>query len=258
MNMIDVGKRIKARRKEMGLSAEMVAASAEVSPATVYRYEKNEIANMGVDKLQPIADALNTTPAYLMGWTDDPLNYDDPELIANIPLQYIEAANGNIRTAYKIQQADDDDARRESFLLWKGDPGELARGLLPLETRRIPLLGPVAAGEPIEAQPEFDEYVSVAGENGKADAALRVEGDSMVPRYLDGDIVFVRLQPDVEDGEVAAVQIDDNVTLKHVYHIPGGVQLISDNISYKPMTFTAENADSIRIIGKAVGFQRWE
>lgn len=70
--MIDIGQRIKARRKELGLSAESVAAQAGISAATMYRYEKNEIANMGTDKLQPIATALQTTPAYLMGWTDEP------------------------------------------------------------------------------------------------------------------------------------------------------------------------------------------
>ena len=139
------------------------------------------------------------------------------------------------------------------------DPSPLPHAsLLPVEARKVPLLGAVAAGEPIMADPEYDVFVSVAGEGVKADAALRVEGDSMAPRYLDRDIVFIRIQDDVEDGEVAAVQIDDNVTLKHVYHIPGGVQLISDNPAYKPMTYTAENANCIRIIGKAIGYQRWE
>ena len=68
---MDIGKRIKARRKELGLSAEQVAELMGVSPATVYRYESNYITNMRVDKLTPIAKALNTTEAYLLGWTND-------------------------------------------------------------------------------------------------------------------------------------------------------------------------------------------
>ena len=108
------------------------------------------------------------------------------------------------------------------------------------------------------ANPEYDEFVCVTSEGRRADAALRVEGDSMIPRYLDGDIVFIRLQDDVDDGEIAAVLIDDSVTLKHVYHFPGGVQLISDNPAYKPMVYTLDDADCIRVIGKAVGFQRWD
>lgn len=66
-----VGERIKSRRKEIGLSAEQVAKELGVSPATVYRYESNDIMNMRIDKLEPIAKALRTTPAYLIGWEDD-------------------------------------------------------------------------------------------------------------------------------------------------------------------------------------------
>ena len=66
-----VGERIKSRRKEIGLSVEKVAKELGVSPATVYRYESNDIMNMRIDKLEPIAKALRTTPAYLMGWEDD-------------------------------------------------------------------------------------------------------------------------------------------------------------------------------------------
>ena len=66
-----VGERIKSRRKEIGLSAEEVAKELGVSPATVYRYESNDIMNMRIDKLEPIEKALRTTPAYLMGWEDD-------------------------------------------------------------------------------------------------------------------------------------------------------------------------------------------
>ena len=66
-----VGERIKSRRKEIGLSAEQVAKELGVSPATVYRYESNDIMNMRIDKLEPIAKAWRTTPAYLLGWEDD-------------------------------------------------------------------------------------------------------------------------------------------------------------------------------------------
>ncbi len=134
----------------------------------------------------------------------------------------------------------------------------LPADLLPLSRRRIPVLGPIAAGTPIAAAREYDEYVSVAGDMHHADAALRVEGDSMVPRYLPGDLVLIRLQEDVDDGQVAAVCVDDSVTLKHVYHLPDGAQLTSDNPKYPPMIYTADNSDSIRIMGLAVGFIRWE
>ena len=70
--MTNIGARIKQRRKELGYSAEKLAELVKLSPATIYRYEKNDIANMGADKLRPIAAALSTTPGQLMGWDDDP------------------------------------------------------------------------------------------------------------------------------------------------------------------------------------------
>ena len=69
---MSVGERLKRRRKELGMSAEAVAEKLGVSPSTVYRYESGEINKMGIDKLQPIAEAINTTPAYLMGWSEEP------------------------------------------------------------------------------------------------------------------------------------------------------------------------------------------
>lgn len=68
-----VGERIKTRRQQLGLSAEDVAKIMGVSPSTIYRYESKNIVNMGIDKLQPIANALQTTASYLMGLTDSPL-----------------------------------------------------------------------------------------------------------------------------------------------------------------------------------------
>lgn len=76
------GSRIKARRKELGMSAEALAIECGVSPATIYRYEKGDIENMGTDKLKPIAAALHTTPAYLMGW--DTHNTTDIAIANNI------------------------------------------------------------------------------------------------------------------------------------------------------------------------------
>lgn len=79
-----IGERIKNRRKELGMSAEDVAAIIGTSPATIYRYESNYITKMGVDKLTPIADALRVSEAYLMGWTSNPDWQPEPEAPAGI------------------------------------------------------------------------------------------------------------------------------------------------------------------------------
>ena len=136
-------------------------------------------------------------------------------------------------------------------------PARLKNGedILPVYRRRVPLLGSIAAGEPIYAQEEYGECVD-CGEMPRCDFALRVQGDSMIgARIRDGDVVFIRAQEDVDDGQIAAVAVDGTATLKHVYHISGGLQLISDNPDYPPMIFNADNSDSIRILGLAVAFQ---
>lgn len=140
---------------------------------------------------------------------------------------------------------------------WEDEGGmsPLPHNLVGVRRKRIPLLGEIAAGAPILAEGEYDAYVS-CDDAVRCDFALRISGDSMEPRIQDGDIVFIREQDDVDDGQIAAVLIDDSATLKHVYHIPGGVQLVSDNPRYRPMIFTSENSDSCRILGLAVAFQR--
>ncbi len=126
--------------------------------------------------------------------------------------------------------------------------------ILDVHRRVVPLLGDIAAGKPIYA----DEDAELVGcdDSMTCDFALRVRGDSMIgARIQNGDLVFIRSQDDVDDGEIAAVVVDDEATLKRVYHIKNGLQLISENPRYAPMVFTLEDCNSIRILGKAVGFQ---
>ncbi len=123
------------------------------------------------------------------------------------------------------------------------------KNIIPLEVKKVPLLGTIAAGEPVLCD-EHIELMLPCDSNVHADFALRVHGDSMIDvNYFDGDIVFIHQQPVVEDGQIAAVRIDDSATLKRFYKIPGGCMLLSENPNYKPMTFTADNCDDIAIIG---------
>lgn len=147
-----------------------------------------------------------------------------------------------------------------NFLMaWEQEdtPLSLPYNLLPIRRKRVRLLGPIAAGVPLFADEDLETHIAV-DYDVKCDFALKVVGDSMVnARINDGDIVFIREQPDVTDGEIAAVIIDDSAALKRVYHIPGGVTLVSENSKYSPMVFTQENSNSVRIIGKVVAFQSY-
>lgn len=123
-----------------------------------------------------------------------------------------------------------------------------------LKMRRVPILGDTAAGEPIIANREYDEYVEIPNDGQhRYDAALRVMGDSMTPAYHKGDLAFIRFQEDVLDGQVAAICLDDEVTLKRIYHIPGGVQLLSNNPEYPPMIYTGDDYNNIHLVGRAIG-----
>lgn len=135
------------------------------------------------------------------------------------------------------------------------DIADLSAGnIIPIKKRLVPLLGTIAAGKPIYADEQVETYVSI-DDNIPVDFALRVQGDSMVnARINDGDIVFIHQQPTVEDGDIAAVLIDDDATLKRVYRIGEGVQLMPENPKYKPMYFDATNCDTFKILGKAASF----
>lgn len=127
--------------------------------------------------------------------------------------------------------------------------------ILKVTTQRVPLLGEIACGEPIFASEDLTVMVDAPI---PCDFALRCKGDSMIDaRILDGDLVFVRKQDAVDDGAIAAVLIDDEATLKRVYHLSDGrVELRAANARYAPIILGGENdTRSFRIMGKAVGFQ---
>lgn len=132
-----------------------------------------------------------------------------------------------------------------------------ADNLYQIEIKKFPLLGNIACGKPIFAEEEFELYVE-AGANIKADFCLKCKGDSMInARIHDGDIVFVRKQPMVDNGEIAAVLIGDEATLKRVFYYPDKGKLIlqAENPSFEPLVYIGEEINEIDILGKAIAFQ---
>ena len=129
------------------------------------------------------------------------------------------------------------------------------KGIMPLpEMRKVPLLGAIACGEPIYR--EEDEWISLPTDI-KADFCLRCEGDSMInARINDGDIVFIQSCEIVDNGQIAAVSINNEATLKRVYYYPEKNKLVlsPENPKYEPFVYTNEELDDIRILGKAVMF----
>ena len=120
--------------------------------------------------------------------------------------------------------------------------------------RKVPLVGSIACGTPILAEENLDGDVE-APDHVRADFALRCKGDSMInARIFDGDIVYIRQQESVEHGEIAAVLVGDEATLKRVYIYDDCISLEAENPQYKPMVYRGEEMNNIRILGKAVAF----
>lgn len=213
----EIGRRIALRRKELGYTLAEVAAEVGVVPSTIQRYEKGQFEKIKVPVIEAIASALHVNPSWLIGKTDDPT--DD-----------------------KMENK-------------KHGGGSLPPGLLPLPAmRKIPRLGRIACGQPIMTEENFDGYDSIP-ESIHADFSLICSGDSMInARIHDGDIVYIRLQEQVENGEIAAVYVDGETTLKRVYFSPGKLVLQAENPQYAPLVYTGQELENIRIIGKAVGF----
>lgn len=209
--MLEIYKRIRARREELGISQEELAKRMGYkSRSSINKIEKGE-NDIPQSKIVAFAQALRTTPEALMGWEQSPA----PAL---------------------------------------GDLPDLPN-IFPIQTKKVPLLGTIAAGVPIYADENFDGYRECT-EDIDADFCLKIQGDSMIgARINDGDIVFIRKQPDVDDGEIAAVLIDDEATLKRVYKEKDSLILQAENPKYAPIVCTAESHVECRIMGKAIAFQ---
>ena len=122
------------------------------------------------------------------------------------------------------------------------------------ETLRKPRLGRVACGDPIFAEENIEGYDDVP-DFVKCDFTLKCEGDSMIgARIFDGDIVYVKTQETVENGQIAVVRIGEESTLKRFYQKGNTVTLMPENPKYEPLVFVDAELNNIRILGKAVAF----
>ena len=206
--------RIKSRRTELGLTVEELARKMGYKDKSSISKIENGKADIPQSKIAAFADALETTPAYLMGWEENP----SPAEPTQKPIP---------------------------------------KGFIPMPKMvKVPLIGSIACGTPILAEQNIECYIGVPAA-WHADFALTCHGDSMSPTICDGDVVCIRSQPEVEQGQIAAVRIGEEATLKHCYYQNGVVQLIADNPAVcPPMVYSGPQLDEIEVEGLAVGFCR--
>lgn len=133
---------------------------------------------------------------------------------------------------------------------------DLPPNILPMPNFvKKPRLGTIACGEPILAVEDATEFDDVP-DDVDCDFTLLCKGDSMInARIFDGDIVYIRKQEMVDNGEIAAVLIDNEATLKRVHLFEDHIILAPENPMYKPLVYWGEEMNSIRILGKAVAFK---
>lgn len=131
------------------------------------------------------------------------------------------------------------------------------RDLDAINIRRgvLPVLGAIPCGKPVDPGTSPGETIDLP-DGVQADFALICKGESMEPTFREGDYVLIRQQPDVEQGQIAAVNIAGETTLKHVYHQPGGLLLVADNAKYPPIFAPFSEDEPIIIHGLAVGYTR--
>lgn len=133
---------------------------------------------------------------------------------------------------------------------------EIPPGFQPMpEMDIVPLVGRIACGTPITAEENIERMVCVPSK-WHATFTLTCEGTSMEPRIHDGDLVAIRSQPTVENGEVAAVRVDGEATLKRVYLHQGFIELRAENPAFESIILAKEEMNTVTIEGKAVGLCR--
>ena len=135
-------------------------------------------------------------------------------------------------------------------------PSPIPAGFEPLpEMATIPLVGSIACGTPILAEQNIEARIGVPA-LWRADFALTCHGDSMAAMIQDGDIVCIRKQPEVENGEIAAVRIGEEATLKRFYRRGDTVMLQAENPAFSPLVYTRDQLNEITIEGRVVGICR--
>lgn len=137
-------------------------------------------------------------------------------------------------------------------------PRPIPKGFEPMpKMRKVPLIGSIACGTPITAEQNIEKLVEVP-ENIRCDFSLTCHGDSMVDAGIhDKDVVYIRIQPEVENGQIAAVRIGEEATLKRVYYDGTTLTLMPANAAYAPMVYTGVQLEDVQIEGKAVGWTHW-
>ena len=238
---MNVGERIKQRRKDLKMSADELATSVGVSRSTIFRYEKGDIEKVGPDVLKKIAVKLNVSPANLMGWDDTPIH----ELkIPTSPLvQKITEKAVQLSTP-----------RKQKVLNYANEQlKEQNNKVIMIEENLFEyrVFEKLSAGTGFSYFNDGNYDTVFYDKDLDHDFASWVFGDSMEPKYMNGEVVLIKETGFDYDGAIYAVDWDGQTYIKKVYKEKDGLRLVSINNKYKDKFAPFE--EDPRIIGKIVG-----
>lgn len=238
---MNVGERIKQCRKDLKMSADELATSVGVSRSTIFRYEKGDIEKVGPDVLKRIAVKLNVSPADLMGWDDTPVQ----ELkIPTSPLVQKITEKAVKLTAPRKQKVLD---------FTENQLREQSNKVISLEEDlfEYKVYEKLSAGTGFSYFNDGNYDTVFYDKDLDHDFASWVFGDSMEPKYMNGEVVLIKETGFDYDGAIYAVDWDGQTYIKKVYKEKDGLRLVSINSKYKDK-FAPYDEDP-RIIGKIVG-----
>lgn len=231
--------RMKELRQERGITMKDAAQQLNLPYTTYVNYEKGT-REPNSETLIQIANFYNTSIDYLLGKSDTRIDDRVLDIVNELDFDALSQA-GNIRDALKKQQTNNT---------------PIPPGFEPLpEMESVPLVGRIACGQPITAEENLEGYVSIPAA-WHATFTLKCCGDSMEPRIKDGDLVAIRKDVQVENGQIAAVRIGDEATLKHLYFHEDYIELRPENPVYSSIIRRKEEMNDVTIEGKAVGLCR--
>lgn len=218
MKKSDFASRLSQALEARGMKAADLSKKTKVAEGTISCYINGRY-EAKQNRVQVFAEALDVNPAWLMG-------YDVP----------MEAERSQPAPA----------------------PRPIPKGFEPMpKMKKIPLVGSIACGTPILAQQNIEKIVDVP-ENIRCDFSLTCHGDSMEGAGIhDRDVVYIRIQPEVENGEIAAVRIGEEATLKRVYIHSDYIELRPENPAFESIIRRREEMNDVQIEGKAVGWWHW-
>ena len=225
------------------------ARDLEIPYTTYVGYEKGD-REPNSEMLIKISNYYGVSVDYLICRSNDRVDERVLDIVNEIDDDILQETGGNLLLAINMQK----ERNRRSE---KTDVFSIP-GILPLP-RLIPKprLGTIACGTPIMSEENFDGF-DLTPDTIDCDFTLIAQGDSMIgARIHDGDIVYVKHQEVVDNGQIAVVMIDDEKTLKRFYKNGDKVTLLPENPAYEPMVYVGQELENIRILGRAVAFSSY-